>query len=115
MLRPVTVTALPDYKIHLTYSDGVTGEVDLSHLVGKGVFSAWSDQETFREVSLGDHGQIRWSDEIELCPDAIIGGEVSPRATGLVMEWAAQHREDLLQAWDQARRMETLDRIDPLR
>jgi len=31
------------------------------------------------------------------------------------MEWAAQHRKDLLQAWDQARRMETLDRIDPLR
>jgi len=71
MLRPVTAAALPDYKIHLKYSDGVNGEVDLSHLVGKGVFSVWSDQETFREVSLGDHGQIRWSDEIELCPDAL--------------------------------------------
>ena len=46
---------------------------------------------------------------------AIIGGEVSPRATGLVMEWAAQHRADLLRAWDQARRMESMDRIDPLR
>ena len=71
MLKPVAVAALPDYRIRLKYSDGVTGEVDLSHLVGKGVFSAWSDQETFREVSLGDLGQIRWSDDIELCPDAL--------------------------------------------
>ncbi len=71
MLKPVAVAALPDYKICLKYPDGVTGEVDLSHLVGKGVFSVWSDQETFRAVSLGDHGQIRWSAEIELCPDAL--------------------------------------------
>ena len=60
------------------------------------------------EMELQHKSPGRWS-------LAIIGGEVSPRATGLVMEWAAQHREDLLQAWDQARRMETLDRIDPLR
>ena len=71
MLKPVDVKALPDHRIRLKYSDGVTGEVDLSHLVGKGVFLSLSDQETFRKVSLGDHGQIRWSDEIELCPDAL--------------------------------------------
>ena len=45
---------------------------------------------------------------------AVIGGRISPRATGLVMEWAAQHQSELLQAWQQARNMEPLDRIDPL-
>lgn len=45
---------------------------------------------------------------------AIIGGRIPPRATGLVMEWAAQHQAELQQAWAQARNMEPLDRIDPL-
>ena len=45
---------------------------------------------------------------------AVIGGRLAPRATGLVMEWAAQHQAELLRAWQQARNMEPLDRIDPL-
>lgn len=45
---------------------------------------------------------------------AIIGGRIPPRATGLVMEWAAQNQVDLQRAWDQARNMEPLDRIAPL-
>ena len=45
---------------------------------------------------------------------AVIGGRLSPRATGLVMEWAAQHQQELQDAWQQARNMEPLDRIDPL-
>ena len=45
---------------------------------------------------------------------AVIGGRIAPRATGLVMEWAAQHQGELQHAWQQARHMEPLDRIDPL-
>ncbi len=45
---------------------------------------------------------------------AVIGGRIPPRATGLVMEWAAQHQAELQQAWVQARNMEPLDRIAPL-
>jgi hypothetical protein len=71
MLQPVQVTPLRCYKIHLRYTDGVEGEVDLSHFVGKGVFSAWNDPAAFNNVSIGDSGEIRWSDEIELCPDAL--------------------------------------------
>ena len=29
------------YRVWLRYSDGSTGEVDLSDLIGKGVFRAW--------------------------------------------------------------------------
>jgi hypothetical protein len=45
---------------------------------------------------------------------AVIAGKLSPRATGLVMEWAAQHQGDLQRAWTQARQMQPIDRIDPL-
>ena len=44
----------------------------------------------------------------------VIGGRLPPRATGLVMEWAAQHQQELQDAWQPARNMEPLDRIDPL-
>ena len=71
MIRPVSVQALPNYRIHIRYSDGAQDEVDLSELAGKGVFAAWNDPDYFRRVEIGAHRQIRWSDEVELCPDAV--------------------------------------------
>ena len=71
MLKPVAVTALPAYKLRVEYADGVTGEVDLSHLVGKGVFAAWNDPTVFEAVTIGDHGELMWSNDIDLCSDAI--------------------------------------------
>jgi hypothetical protein len=44
MIRPIAVTALPNYHIHIAFSDAVEGEVDLSDLPGQGVFEAWKDQ-----------------------------------------------------------------------
>ncbi|MDZ7615433.1 MAG: DUF4160 domain-containing protein [Patescibacteria group bacterium] len=45
---------------------------------------------------------------------AVIAGRLPPRATGLVMEWAAQHQEELTHIWRQARNQEPLDRVEPL-
>ncbi|HWO92452.1 MAG TPA: DUF2442 domain-containing protein, partial [Methylomirabilota bacterium] len=36
MIRPVEVRPLAPYRIWLRYQDGTEGEVDLSHLAGKG-------------------------------------------------------------------------------
>jgi hypothetical protein len=44
----------------------------------------------------------------------VIAGKLPPRATGLVLEWAALHQGDLRSAWTQARQMQPIDRIDPL-
>lgn len=65
------VKALPDYKLWLRYSDGVAGEVDLSHLVGKGVFNLWNDYRTFERVIIGSHGELVWDDDIDICADAL--------------------------------------------
>ena len=62
---------MPGYKIAIEYDDGVKGEVDLGHLVGKGVFALWDDPDAFAKVYIGEHGQIAWSDEIDLCPDTL--------------------------------------------
>ena len=71
MFKPVEVKALADYKIWVKYSDGVEGEVLLSHLPGKGVFELWNDYSAFEKVYIGSSGQIAWSDKIDICPDSI--------------------------------------------
>ena len=44
----------------------------------------------------------------------LLEGELSPRALGLVMEWAAMHRQELLDDWNLARQQQPLNRIAPL-
>jgi len=51
---------------------------------------------------------------VEIETLAIIAGKMSPRATGLVMEWTALHQQELRQVWQQARDADPLDSIEPL-
>lgn len=71
MFKPIEIKALEGYKLWVKYEDGVEGEVDLSHLAGKGVFALWDDYAAFEKVYIGDYGQIAWSDEIDICPDTV--------------------------------------------
>jgi hypothetical protein len=66
----VAIKALPKYRVWLRYSDGAEGEVDLSHLAGKGVFKLWNAYENFEKVYISDAGAIAWSDMVEICPDS---------------------------------------------
>jgi len=45
---------------------------------------------------------------------SVLEGSLSPKALGLVMEWAALHRQELRADWDRARRLQPLLRIPPL-
>jgi len=69
MLKPIEVKALSGYRIWVRFADGVEGEVDLSHLAGRGVFSLWRDYTVFQQVHLGPYGEIAWNDEVEICSD----------------------------------------------
>ena len=71
MARPIEVKALPNFRIWLRYDDGVNGEIDLSDLAGRGVFTAWEDIAFFNSVRLGSHGAIEWGADIDICPDAM--------------------------------------------
>ncbi len=71
MLEPTTVEARDGYKIWLQYSDGTSGEVDLSDLAGRGVFRAWDTQGCFEKVHIAPHRAIVWNEDLELCPDAL--------------------------------------------
>lgn len=91
-MRKITEVAILDgYKLDLTFDDGERGVVDLAAYAGKGVFSKWNDIEAFRAVQIGDLGELRWGDEIDLCPDALY-----MKATGKRPEdvFPALRRED---------------------
>jgi hypothetical protein len=69
-----TITAievLQGYRLSLTFDDGASGIVDLSHLAGKGVFARWLDRKQFEQVRIGSVGELVWGDDLDLCPDSL--------------------------------------------
>jgi len=71
MHKIINVSVLQEYQLKLEFADGEKGIVDLSHLVGKGVFSLWNDYRKFENVKIGSSGELMWSDLIDLCPDSL--------------------------------------------
>ena len=71
MHKITNVTVLQEYKVKLEYADDTQGIVDLSYLVGKGVFSLWNDYEAFQNVKIGSSGELIWGDQVDLCPDSL--------------------------------------------
>jgi len=51
---------------------------------------------------------------IEINSLRVLEGQISPRALGLVAEWASQHREELLRDWELAKRNKPIKKIAPL-
>ena len=71
MRRVSKVKVLPGYRLELEFDDGVSGTVDLSEAVGKGVFAVWRDPLVFEQVGIGSAGELVWGEKIDLCPDAL--------------------------------------------
>jgi hypothetical protein len=71
MYKIINVKVLQGYQLELEFKDGKKGIVDVSHLVGKGVFVLWDDYTIFESVRIGASGELIWSDQIDLCPDSL--------------------------------------------
>ena len=71
MIRPILVRALTNHRVYLEFSDGAKGEVDLSDFARKDVFNSWNDYKFFEQVHIGDHREIRWNDDLDLCADSL--------------------------------------------
>ena len=71
MVKLINAIPQAEYRLHLEYDDGATGDVDLSGLISKGVFAALSDAAVFETVTIGEHGELRWTDDLELCGDSL--------------------------------------------
>lgn len=71
MRRIIKVKALSGYRLELKFDDGVSGTVDVSEAVGKGVFAVWRDPLVFERVRIGSSGELDWDGQVDLCPDAL--------------------------------------------
>jgi hypothetical protein len=72
MHRILEVKPLVGHKIWIKFADGIEGVVNLSDLVGKGVFSQWQDKEFFDSVHLDNESHtVAWPGGIDLCPDEL--------------------------------------------
>ncbi|TAK63845.1 MAG: DUF2442 domain-containing protein [Bacteroidetes bacterium] len=70
--RPTKVEALPNFQLWIMFDDNTKGKVDLTNLVGKGVFKAWNEEVSFDKVYIDkESGAIAWNPTLELCPDSL--------------------------------------------
>ncbi|GAB4026745.1 DUF2442 domain-containing protein [Spirosoma gilvum] len=61
-----SVEALPMYTLRLQFEDGTTGLVDLSNLAGRGVFSAWDNDNLFSRPYINEMGTVAWNDLLDI-------------------------------------------------
>jgi hypothetical protein len=74
MKRIVFAEPMTDCRLKLRFDDGVEGVVDLSALVGQGVFAAWRDPAFFKSARCERGRRVVWGEgdgEIDLCADAL--------------------------------------------
>ena len=83
-IRPVEVEARDHYRLRVRFDDGVEGEIDLSRRAGRGVFKVWDIPGVFERVSITSSRSIRWTEDAELCCDAVYL-EITGRAPEEVM------------------------------
>lgn len=62
--------ARPGYKLFVEFEDGVSGEVDMSEKVGKGVFENWKDEMNFGKFVITENKKLEWNENIDMDPDA---------------------------------------------
>lgn len=51
---------------------------------------------------------------VEIATLKILKGEISPRALGLVIEWASLHKKELMEDWELAKANQPPNKIEPL-
>jgi len=63
------------------------------------------------------HFHVRYNEykaAISINELALLNGKLPPKVFGLVMEWASQHQQALLENWELAEQWEQLKKIEPL-
>ncbi len=67
MHKVISVTALPEYKLKLVFSDDVVKIVDLKPYIGKGISEALINEDYFQKVAL-ESGGLCWPNGYDFCP-----------------------------------------------
>ena len=71
MNRVVSVEPKPDWKLLVSFSDGVRGEVSLKDRLFGPVFEPLKNLDFFRKVTIDEFGAVCWPNGADLAPDAL--------------------------------------------
>ncbi len=72
MKKVISVKPIAPFQLWLRFDDGMEGIVDLSHLKGKGVFTAFDNLSFFESVKIDSQSRaLVWGNEIDLCTDSL--------------------------------------------
>lgn len=74
-----------EYKIEVTFEDGVTGIVDFSKFLSKGgVFEKFRNIEFFKNFRINrELGVLTWGDEVDIAPETLYAEATS----SLLPDW----------------------------
>jgi len=64
-MKVISLNPLHDYKLQVTFDDGVSGIIDLKNFIENGIFSILQNEELFKKVFSNGYS-IAWSDELEI-------------------------------------------------
>lgn len=90
LARVVNVEPLGDYRLRLTFSDGLVRESDFAGVLEGKVFEPLKTPTTFSEVSVDEvAGTIVWPNGVDLDPDVLHGDyePASGRAARVLNEY----------------------------
>ena len=80
--RVVSVRPMPGARLAVAFADGVERDVDLTPVLGLGVFRTLADAEAFSAVSIVEGGGgVEWASGADLCADTLYAGGPSVPAT----------------------------------
>ena len=69
-MKVISVNPLHDYKLQVTFDDGVSGIIDLKNFIENGIFSILQNEELFKKVFSNGYS-IAWSDELEIDANSV--------------------------------------------
>ena len=70
MPRVIDARYLHDYMVHIVFSNGIEGNIDLKPFVGQGVFEPLSRQEYFKKLFV-DGWTISWPNGADIAPETL--------------------------------------------
>src|SRR5260370_30039262 len=89
--RVVDVESLGNYRLRLTFSDGLVRELDFAGVLEGEIFEPLKDPTTFSEVSVDKvAGTITWPNGVDLDPD-VLHGDYEP-TSGRPARVLSEHR-----------------------
>ena len=68
--RVRNVETQEDYTLHLWFTNGEEGILDMKPYLDRGIFQALKDEKMFNTVK-PFIGTIQWNNQADLCPDTV--------------------------------------------